>query len=134
MRIGMRHQLIRLLRRAVETERMIDIVRGGERHFSMGAVERRRGSIEEMATVVVAATFQNIAEADEIGIDIGVWIDQRVANARLRREGYNKGKPMLAKKRGGCRAVREIKPHEFEILRAGKLLQAALFQICIVIG
>src|SRR3974390_2404565 len=115
MRIGMRHQLIRLLRRAVETERMIDIVRGGERHFSIGAVDRRRGSIEEMATVVVTATFQNIAEADEIGIDIGVWIDQRVANARLRREMHNKGKPMLAKKRGGGRAGPEVEPHEFEI-------------------
>src|SRR3974377_2511626 len=87
-----------------------------------------------MATVVVAATFQNITEADAIGIDIGVRVDQRMANACLRREVYNKGKPMLAKKRGGCRAVREIGPHEFEIIRSGKLVQARLLQLWIVIG
>src|SRR3974377_326232 len=87
-----------------------------------------------MATVVVAATFQNITEADAIGIDIGVRVDQRMANACLRREVYNKGKPMLAKKRGGCRAGRGIAPHEFEILTAGELVQARLLQLWIVIG
>ena len=41
MRIGMRHQLVRFLRGAVQAERMIDIVGGAERHFGVGAVDRR---------------------------------------------------------------------------------------------
>ncbi len=45
----------------------------------------------------MAAALQHIKEADEIGICIGIRIDQRMAHARLRREMDHVRKTVIGK-------------------------------------
>ena len=133
VRIGMRHQLVRLLRGAVQAERMIDVVGGAERHPGVGAIDRRRRRIDEMAAAVVAAAFQDVEEADEIGVHIGMRVDQRMPDAGLRGEMDHERKAMLGEQGRGGGAIRQIQPHEFEILGARELLQPRFLQRRIVI-
>ncbi len=47
-----------------------------------------------MLAAVMAAAFEDVGEANEIGVDIGERIDQRMAHARLRREMNDTRKAM----------------------------------------
>ena len=85
---------------------MVDIVVHGKRHVGIGAVDRRRRRIEQMPAAVVPAAFEDIGEADQIGIHIGVRIDQRIAHAGLRGEMDDMGKAMLREQRGHARRGR----------------------------
>ena len=86
-----------------------------------------------MAAAMVAATFQDIEKAGEIGVRIGVRIDQRMPHACLRGEMDRVRKAILAKqRRGGC-AIRQIQLYEFEILGARELGQPRFLQLRIVI-
>ena len=87
-----------------------------------------------MLAAIVPAAFENVSEADQVRIDIGVRIDQRVAHAGLRREMHDMGEPMLGKQGRHAGAVGEIEPDEAE---AGKLCEFGeprVFQRRIVIG
>ncbi len=74
---------------------MIDIVLHRKRQFGVGAVDRGGRREQQMLAAVVAAAFQHVDEAFEIGIDIGVGMFERIANARLGREMDDDRKPML---------------------------------------
>ena len=91
MRIGMRHQFIGLLGRAVEAQRMIDIVSGAKRHAAIGAVNRGRRRVYEVPTSGVPATFEQVEKARKIGVGIGARIDQGMAHPGLRREMHDMG-------------------------------------------
>ena len=87
-----------------------------------------------MAAAVVAAAFQHVEEAGEIGVHIRMRIDQRMAHPGLRRQMDDKRKAVLGEQRRGGGAVSEIELHEFEILRAGELLEPCFFELRVVIG
>ena len=70
MTVRIRHELIRLLRRCVETDGMVDIVCRREGRLLLVAVNRRARCKEKMLYLVMAAGFKNIEEADDVGIDI----------------------------------------------------------------
>ena len=86
MAVGMRDQLIGLLCGGVEADRMIGFVVLRKRQLAVGAVDRRRRCIDQMATSVVSATFQHIDETFEIGVDIGMRMIDRVTHTCLRRQ------------------------------------------------
>ena len=86
-----------------------------------------------MPAAVVAAALEDVGEADEIGVDIGVRIDQRMAHARLRREMDDMGKAVTLEQRGHALAVGEIELGELEAVELGELREPRLFQLGIVV-
>ena len=86
VRISVRHQLVRLLGRAVKAERMIDVLAGAERRHAVAAVDRGRRRVEKVLRLRLAAAFQDVEKADEVRIRISVRLDQRMAHAGLRGE------------------------------------------------
>ena len=87
-----------------------------------------------MPAAVVPAAFQDIGEADDVGIDIGVRIDQRKSHAGLRAEMHHVGEAMLGKKRRHASAVRKVEFDEAEAFELFELGEARLFQPGIVVG
>ena len=79
------------------------------------------------------AAFQDIEEADEIGVRIGMRVDQRMPHPGLRREMDHQREAMRGEQSCGSSAIRQIQPHEFEILGACQLPQPRFLQRRIVI-
>ena len=74
-----------------------------------------------MPAAIVAAALEDVGEAGQIGIHIGVRIDQRIAHAGLRREMNHIGKAMLREQRCHALAIGKVELDETEadsILRA----------------
>ena len=74
---------------------MIGFVVHRKRQFGIGAVDRRRRRIDQMAASMMPATFQHIDEALEIGVDIGMRMIDRITHAGLRREMHHPGKAVF---------------------------------------
>ena len=87
-----------------------------------------------MAAAVVTAAFQDIGEADQIGVDIGIRVGQRVAHAGLGGEMHDVWKAVLGEQRGHGGAVGEIELGEAEACELGELGEPRLLQLGIVIG
>ena len=134
MRIGMRHQLVRLLGGAVEAERMIDVVRRSERNAGIGAVDRRRRRIEQMLAAGMAAAFEHIEEAHEVAVGVGMGIDQRMPHTGLGGEMHDPWKTMGRKQLLHRLAVGEFDLLETEIGMAGQLAKPRLLQTRIVVS
>ena len=62
---------------------MIDIVVHRERHLGIGPVDRTRGGVDKVLDPGMPTAFEYIDEADEIGIDVGMGIDERIADSGL---------------------------------------------------
>src|SRR3546814_9255455 len=75
--------------RSVERERLIDVVVARERQASVAAVDRARRGVDQMLDGGVPAALEHVDEADEIAVDIGVRIGERIAHAGLRREVHD---------------------------------------------
>ena len=87
-----------------------------------------------MPAAIVPAAFENIGEADEIGIHIGVRIDQRMAHAGLRREMHHERKAMLREQGRHAGAIGEIELDKAKAVELGQLRQPRVFQLRIVIS
>ena len=74
-----------------------------------------------MPAAGLAAAFEHIEKPDEIGVRIGVRIDQRVAHARLRGEMHDLRKSMRGEQCRNARAIRKIALLE---LKGRKALEA----------
>lgn len=86
MAVGVRHELIRLLRRRIEADRMVDIVRRRERRLLLVAVDRRARSKEQMLHLMMAARLEDVEEADDVRVDIRARMVDAVPHTSLRRE------------------------------------------------
>ena len=86
-----------------------------------------------MLAIVVTAAFQDVDEALEIGIDIGMGMLQRVAHAGLRREMDHHGEATLSEQRLCRRTVGEVELHKAEVGLALEDIQARFLQLRIVI-
>ena len=87
-----------------------------------------------MTALIVPASFQDIGEAFEIGIDIGMGVIDRMAHPGLRRKVHDHLKAMPRKQRSHRRTIREIGLHEGEVRMPAQDLQPGLLQRRIVIG
>ena len=86
---------------------MVDLLRGAK-GGAVGAIDRRRRRIDEMPAAIVAAPLQHIEKPDDVGVGIGVRINQGMAHAGLRCEMYHRRKPLRRKQPCGPRAIAEI--------------------------
>ncbi len=79
-----------------------------------------------MPAAVMAAAFQDIREALQVGIHIGVGIGERMAHSGLRGEMDDVGK-FLPRKQCGCSsAIGQVKLEETKSADAVELLQPRL--------
>src|SRR5215210_703053 len=115
MAVGMRHQLIRLFARRIEADRMVDILMHGKRQARIGAVNRGGGRKHKMSAAVVPAPLEHIEKALDVGVDIGLRVDQRVAHTRLRREMHHIGKAMFGKQLLHSVPVRQVELNEAKL-------------------
>jgi hypothetical protein len=83
MAVGVRHQLVGLLGGRVQADRVVDAVMLGERHLGVAAVDAGARGIDQVLHAVVAAAFEDVGEADQVAVDVGVRVLQRVAHAGL---------------------------------------------------
>ena len=86
-----------------------------------------------MTAFIVPASFQNIDEAFEIGVDVSVGMVDRIAHAGLGREVDHHREPMPGKQRGHRRTIRKIGLHETELRILAQDVQPRLLQRRIVI-
>jgi hypothetical protein len=87
-----------------------------------------------MLATIVPAAFQNIGEADQVGVDIGVRISERVSHARLRRQMNDDGKAMPRKQCRHRHAIRHIKHFELKARVVAQNIEPSRLQPWIVIG
>src|SRR5712691_571174 len=134
MRVGMRHQLVGLLGRTVEAERVIDVVRRPERHPGIGAVDRRGRGVDEMPAARVPAALEHVEEAREVGRGIGMGIDQGMPHPGLRREVDDVGEAVLREQGSHGVTVGNVGLLEPKAGNDIELRDARLLQARVVIG
>ena len=83
---------------------------------------------------MVPAAFQDIGEADQIGLDIGVRVAERMTHAGLRGEMHDEGKAARGEQLLHAGAIGEVAFDEFEAGQFGEFGEPRLFQLRIVIG
>src|SRR6266508_2797686 len=86
VRVGVRHQLVRLLGRGVEADRAVHVVGDGERNLGVSAVDGARGRVDEVPDRMMPAAFEDAEERGDVRVDVRVRVLERVADARLRGE------------------------------------------------
>ena len=64
-------------------DRMVDAVLHRERQLAVGAVYRTRRRIDQVHDARVPTALQHVHETDEVRIDVGVRVLERVSHARL---------------------------------------------------
>ena len=90
--IGMGKQLIALFGGGVEGHGVIHLVLGGVGDLLVGAVDGGRRCVDQMlhtrfaAVVRVAAGLQNVIEANDVGLDVGIRVGDGITNASLGRQ------------------------------------------------
>ena len=87
-----------------------------------------------MLDAVVAAAFQHMQRADDVGVDVGVRVLHAVADARLSGEVDNPLRLRLGEQPLHARAVGEIELVEGEAGRALELAEPRLLQLNVVVG
>ena len=68
-----------------------------------------------MFAAMMPATFKDIGKTRQIGIDISLRIDERVADTGLRREMHDERKLIVGKKRRDSFAIGEIHLDEAKV-------------------
>jgi len=65
---------------------MVDAVLDRERQLAVGAVDRTGRGVDQVFDAAMAASFEDVEEADDVAVDVGARVLQRVAHAGLRGE------------------------------------------------
>ena len=71
MAVAVRHQLVGLLGRGIEADRMVDVVRLGERQLLVAPIDARTRGIDQMAHAGLPAAFEDIDETKQVAVGIG---------------------------------------------------------------
>ncbi len=84
--VSVRHQFIALLRGGIEAHGVVYLVVRGIGHFLIAAVDATAAGIHEVLYLVVAASLEEVVEADKVALYIGIGVGDAVTHAGLRRE------------------------------------------------
>lgn len=133
MAVSVRHELIRLLRRRIEADRMVDIVRRRERRLLLVAVDRRARSKEQMLHLMMAARLENVEKADDVRVDIRARMVDAVPHTSLRREVDDNVRLILLEQRRDRRLIRQVALDKRECRILAQNLQPALLQADIIV-
>lgn len=133
MAVSVRHELIRLLRRRIEADRMVDIVRRRERRLLLIAIDRRARSKEQMLHLMMTTCLENVEEADDVRVDIRARMVDAVPHTSLRREIDDNVRLILIEQRRDCRLIRQVTLDKRERRILAQDLQPALLQADIIV-
>ena len=86
MGVSLAHQLVGLLGRGIQRERVIDPVVDRKRLLGVGAIDRRRAGIDHVRDAAMPREFEEVHLPDEVRLDIGVRVLERIAHPGLRTE------------------------------------------------
>src|SRR5712671_5039290 len=87
-----------------------------------------------MAYATMATALEDVTEADEVRVDVGLGILERVAHACLCREMDYRVELLPREERAHRRAVGDVAAHEVESRLAGKARKARFLQPHVVVG
>lgn len=88
-RVGMRHQLVALLARRIQTNRIVDLVVLAVGHLAVEAINGTRRGVEQVRHTVIAACLQDVQEPDHVALHVGIRVRDGVAHAGLCREVHH---------------------------------------------
>ena len=87
--VGVGHELVALFGGRIERNRIVHLVLDAVGHLLVGAVDRGAGGIHQVLHRIVAAAFQNVVEANQVTLDVGVRVSDGVADTRLSRQVHH---------------------------------------------
>lgn len=133
MAVAVGHELIGFFGSCVQANGVVDRVCDGKGYFGVSAVHAGAAGIYEVLHAVVAAGFEHVAKADEVALDVGLRVGERVAHAGLRGQ-VNDALGLLSSKDGhqAC-CVCHVGFDEAELLPGAQLLQPGFFEGGIVV-
>ncbi|KAG1462788.1 hypothetical protein G6F57_013883 [Rhizopus arrhizus] len=108
LRVGVGHQLVGGLGRRVQRTRLVHALVFGERRRGRVAIDRAARRIHQVLHATVAAQFEHVDEADQVAVDVGVRVFQRIAHAGLRGQVDHRGRLHLVEQRGQAVAVGQV--------------------------
>src|SRR3990172_10945925 len=112
---------------------MVDIVMLGKRQPGIGPINRTRGGEHQMLHAAMPASLDNVAESNQIGVNIGLGISDRISHACLGRQMHYGVELLFLKKLRHCFPIDDIELLEFELAMVLYALEARFLQPDIVI-
>lgn len=104
----MGHELITLFCGGVQADRVVHLIVGAIRHLLVTAVNGRRGSVHQVFHGIMPASLQDIVEAKDVGLDIGVRVGDGITNPGLGGQVHHHSRVVLLKNAGNQVLVRQI--------------------------
>ena len=129
----MGHQFVRLLGRRIEADGVVHVVMDGKGHLRVGPVDGARGRKDQVPDVVMAAPLQDIDEADEVTVHVGMGVRNRIADPGLGGEIDDDLGLLVFKQGFHGPAVGELRPDKAEVLLLFQDGQAGLFEGDVVV-
>ena len=111
----MGHQLVGLFAGSIEADGVIDIVVDGEGGFGVGSVDGTGGSEDEVFDFRVATAFEDVAEANQVAVDVGGGILQGVTHSSLGGEVSDGVEALVGKELGHAIAIGQVALMEAEV-------------------
>ena len=74
MAVGVSHQFIGFFGGCIEAHRVIDSLRLLKWKVGITAIDGTAGSINKMFNFMMSASFQNMAKAYKVALDISAWV------------------------------------------------------------
>src|ERR1043166_4048702 len=87
-----------------------------------------------MPASAMAAAFEHVEKTGEIGVQVGVGIDERMAHAGLSGKVHDRGKTMGGEQRRHAGTIRQIELRETKARETRELRKPRLLEFRIVIG
>lgn len=135
--VGGGHELVGLLGGGVERHRRVDAVLLGERHLLVPSVDRAGAGVDQMLYGVVAASLEDVEEADEVALEVGARILDGVADARLGGEVHHDIEAVLGEQaldEGGVAQVAAYEGKAAVCVGLGKHAQARVLDAGVVVA
>ena len=133
MAVAVGHQLVGFLGGRIQADRVVHRVADGERHLGIGAIDAGRAGIDQMADLLVAARLEDVEEADQVAVRVGMRVLQRVADAGLCCEVQHALRAQLGEQPARGIGIRDVGLDEAEALVRRELRQAGVLQARVVI-
>ena len=129
----MRDELIGLFGRRVKSQRVINAFGHGKRHPGMRAVDRTGRCVHQVLHFVVSTSFDDMQEPNQIRVDVGMRIFNRITHAGLSCEMYYAIESMRLEDALHLGAIDKINKLKGKPVVIFKLRKTGFFQIDIVI-
>jgi hypothetical protein len=112
---------------------MVDVVVHREGQRGVGPIDGAAGGVDQVRDPHVPAALQDVQEGDDVRVDVGVGVGQRVAHPRLRGQVDHAVEPSPAEQLGDGGALGEVQLAEAEARVPPQLRQPRLLEGDVVV-